>query len=741
MNNILLVTMSLDIGGAETHFIELACALKRRGYNVVCASRGGSYVSVLEAADIKHYRVPLTSKHPSSLLEAYRTLEKIAADEKIDIVHAHARIPAFICHFLCKKKNIVFVTTAHGAYSTGTGLKYVTRWGQKTLAVSEDIKKYLLDNYKLSENDITVTINGINSERFAPGDADESVYEELGVPRGGKNIVYLGRINFDSGEYAFKLARLAPKILEREPDANIVIIGAGDRLDELSGEAEAINAALPRKAVFLTGARTDVDRLLRMASLVVAVSRAALEAMSCEKRVLLASDFGYMGLYDDTIKEACINNNFTCRGFEKPSDDVFLRDVLTALSEDAAVSAPILSAGRALVKERYSIERMTDDAVNVYEKVKGRSYGKKYDFLILGYYGFNNSGDDALLDAVIQNLLSIQPGLSLCVLSNMSMKLRKEENIDFFDRFNIISVIRTLRRSETLIYGGGNLIQDVTSTKSLIYYVSVLFCAQMIGTKTMLYSNGVGPVNKRFNRYMVKKIVNNVDVITLRESISHRFLNEIGVTKPDIYETADITLTIDLPAPERIDGILSRENIPANERFICVSVRGWKNNPPAFEADLARALDAIYAARGLRTLFIPFHEPYDREISKRVASLMKTDAFIVSGRYNAQDIIGVISRSELVLGMRLHSLIFGTAAGVRLCGIVYDEKVRGFLDSVHVSDFVNIEDATFVSLSDALSVALDRPVTAALRESYAELKQKALLNSRYAIELLERKNY
>ncbi|MBQ3379329.1 MAG: polysaccharide pyruvyl transferase CsaB [Clostridia bacterium] len=741
MNNILLVTMSLDIGGAETHFIELACALKKRGYNVVCASRGGSYVSVLETADIKHYRVPLTSKHPASILRAYRMLEQIVAEEKTDIVHAHARIPAFICHFLCKKKNIVFVTTAHGAYSTGTGLKYVTRWGQKTLAVSEDIKRYLLDNYKLDEKNITVTINGISSERFSPGEPDDSVYDELSIPRGGRNIVYLGRINFDSGEYAFRLARLAPRILERAPDANIVIIGAGDRFEELSREVEAVNSLLPRKVVYLTGARTDVDRLLRIASLVIAVSRAALEAMSCEKRVLLAGDFGYMGLYSEDMTDACINNNFTCRGFEKPADEVFLSDILRALSEDAETSERVRRAGRALVMERYSIERMTDDAISVYEKVRGRSYGKKYDFLILGYYGFNNSGDDALLDAVIQNLLSIQPGLSLCVLSNMSMKLRNEKDIDFFDRFNIISVIRTLKHSETLIYGGGNLIQDVTSTKSLIYYVSVLFCAQIMGAKTMLYSNGVGPVNKKFNRYIVKKIVNNVDVITLRESISHAFLNEIGVTKPDIYETADITLTIDPPAPERIDEILRAENIPPEDKFVCVSVRNWKNNPASFEGDLARALDEIYAQRGFRALFIPFHEPFDRDISKRVMALMNTDALVLSGKYNAQDIIGVISRSELVLGMRLHSLIFGTAAGVRLCGIVYDEKVRGFLDSVHVPDFVNIDDATYVSISDALACALDKRPTAAMRASYASLKERALLNSKYAIELLGRKNF
>lgn len=741
MKNILLVTMSLDIGGAETHFIELACALKKRGYNVICASRGGAYVSVLEKADIPHYVVPLTSKRPTSILEAYKLLEDIVRDEKIEIVHAHARIPAFICHFLCKKKNIVLVTTAHGAYSTKMGLRYVTRWGQKTLAVSEDIKKYLLENYKLSDKDIKVTINGINSDKFSPREPDDSIYDEFSIPRGGENIVYLGRINFDSGEYAFRLAGLAPEILNKYPDANIIIIGSGDKFSELSQEVEKINDSLSRKAVFLTGARTDVDRLLQIASLVVSVSRAALEAMSCKKRVLLASDFGYMGLYSDEIKEACINNNFTCRGFEKPSDDVFLNDIFTALSEDKEAVSRILDAGRAAVVENYSIEKMTDDAVSVYESVKGRSYGKKYDFLILGYYGFNNSGDDALLDAVIHNLLSLQPGLSMCVLSNMPTKLRSELSIDSFHRFNIISVIRTISQSEVLIYGGGNLIQDVTSTKSLIYYVSVLFFAQILGTKTMLYSNGVGPVNKKLNRAIVKRILNNVDVITLRESISYNFLKEIGVTKPDIYETADITLTMSPPSPSQIDETLLLENIMMNEDFACISVRNWPKNPPSFEKDMAGALDTLYEEKGIKTLFMPLHEPHDREISLRIRSLMRSNSLILNNSYNAQNLIGIMSRSRLVAGMRLHSLIFGAAASARICGIVYDEKVKGFLDSVGVEEFVNIEDFTCESFLRTVNAALEKKNTGKAMPSYEMLKKRALLNSKYAIELLKRKNY
>jgi len=741
LKNILLVTMSLDIGGAETHFIELACALKSRGYNVICASRGGSYVKVLEDANITHYTVPLTSKHPTSILNAYKLLEDIVKKEQIEIVHAHARIPAFICHFLCKKKNIVLVTTTHGSYSTRAGLKYVTRWGQKTLAVSEDIKKYLLDNYKISEKDITVTINGINSDKFAPREADDSIYDEFSIPRGGRNIVYLGRINFDSGEYAFRLARLAPEILKVHPDVNVVVIGSGDRFEELKKEVDAINASLPRKAVFLTGARTDVDRMLQIADLVVSVSRAALEAMSCEKRVLLASDFGYMGLYNEEMREACINNNFTCRGYDKPSDDVFYGDILKALYEEPDERERIVKAGRRVVIEHYSIERMADDAISVYESVKGRSYGKKYDFLILGYYGFNNSGDDALLDAVIHNLLSLQPGLSMCVLSNMPANLRAELGIDSFHRFNIFSVIRTIRRSETLIYGGGNLIQDVTSTKSLLYYVSVLRIAHMLGTKTMLYSNGVGPVNKPKNRELVHKVLNRVDVITLREKISYNFLKEIGVDKPAIYETADITLTMSPPEPHQIDALLDAENIPKNEDFICVSVRNWPKNPETFETDMAHALDTIYEKYGIKTLFTPLHEPHDREISMRVQKNMKSPSMMLKNSYNAQSLIGIMSRSRLVAGMRLHSLIFGAASSSRICGIVYDEKVQGFLDSACVNEAIYIEDFAsdkFIALVDkSLSKQFDKNDLPA----YDALRERALLNSKYAIDLLKRKNY
>lgn len=152
--NILLALMQLNIGGAETHVVELAKELKRRGFNVFVVSNGGVYVKELEEAGIKHFNAPLKNKNPFNMLRSARLLAQIIKNEKIDIVHSHARIPSFILGRLHKIMKFPFVTSAHWVFTTKYGLKYITDWGEKVVAVSEDIKTYLMDNYKIPESDI-----------------------------------------------------------------------------------------------------------------------------------------------------------------------------------------------------------------------------------------------------------------------------------------------------------------------------------------------------------------------------------------------------------------------------------------------------------------------------------------------------------------------------------------------------------------------------------------------------------
>ena len=146
---ILMSLMQLDIGGAETHVVELAKELKRRGHEIIITSNGGAYVSELENFGIRHFTVPLQNKNPKNVLCAFKLLKKIIKEEKPDVVHSHARIPSFIIGKLWKKMKFPFVTTAHWVFTTKYGLKYITDWGEKTLAVSDDIKTYLIDMFFL----------------------------------------------------------------------------------------------------------------------------------------------------------------------------------------------------------------------------------------------------------------------------------------------------------------------------------------------------------------------------------------------------------------------------------------------------------------------------------------------------------------------------------------------------------------------------------------------------------------
>ena len=165
---VLMTLMGLDIGGAETHVVELSKELKKQGYDIIVASNGGVYEQELAEAGIRHYKVPMNQRNVMKMMKSYMLLKKIIRKEKPDIVHSHARIPGFICGMLKKKLKFTFVTSAHWVFYTGMGLKYLTNWGQKVVAVSEDIKQYLMDNYHVRSENIFVTINGIDTDKFSP---------------------------------------------------------------------------------------------------------------------------------------------------------------------------------------------------------------------------------------------------------------------------------------------------------------------------------------------------------------------------------------------------------------------------------------------------------------------------------------------------------------------------------------------------------------------------------------------
>ena len=146
---ILMVTMSMNIGGAETHILELCRELVSLGHKVTLASNGGVYADEAVSFGVEHIKLPLNTKKPAAVLKSYKGLYEVISKGEFDIVHAHARIPAFIVGLLHDRitfdggRKFRFVTTSHLNFSTNLLWRRISRWGERVMAVSEDIACYM----------------------------------------------------------------------------------------------------------------------------------------------------------------------------------------------------------------------------------------------------------------------------------------------------------------------------------------------------------------------------------------------------------------------------------------------------------------------------------------------------------------------------------------------------------------------------------------------------------------------
>ncbi|NLA86421.1 MAG: glycosyltransferase, partial [Clostridiales bacterium] len=521
---ILMTAMSLGIGGAETHIIELAGELKRRGFDVLVASNGGVFVPEIEEKGIRHFLVPMNRRNIIHMARSYFLLRKLIKNEKPDIVHAHARIPAFICGLLNKSLRFPFVTTAHWVFETGGGLKYLTNWGHKTIAVSEDIKDYLIVNYNINERNIFVTINGIDTEKFSSGTSGSKIIDEFQLDETRPIITSVSRLDASRALVAEQLINIAPELDKRLPGVQLLIAGGGDVYDKLNAKAGAVNRSLGHRIVTMTGPRTDISEIIAAGDIFVNVSRSALEAMASEKPVILAGNEGYIGLLSPDNMRAAQENNFCCRGFPMSTEERLLEDIVRCFDMPQEEWTSLGAFERDFILSEYSVSRMAEDSLKAYEAVRR----KKHNVVMSGYYGFGNAGDEAILQSVHQNIDDTGGDIAITVLSKDPGETKSRYGYDAVNRFGLCSVIKALKSCDALVSGGGSLLQDHTSTRSLLYYLMIIRAAEFFKKKVMIYANGIGPIRKKSNRRRVGKIVGRADVITLRDDVSAEELRSMG---------------------------------------------------------------------------------------------------------------------------------------------------------------------------------------------------------------------
>ncbi len=299
--------------------------------------------------------------------------------------------------------------------------------------------------------------------------------------------------------------------------------------------------------------------------------------------------------------------------------------------------------------------------------------------VLSGYYGFDNAGDEALLAAITSSIHQYAPEAEFTVLSGSPQKTAELHQVPAVYYMNPFAVIQTLRNCDLLISGGGSIFQDVTSVRSLTYYIGIVALARLFNRPVIFYAQGVGPINRRISKFLMRRIANRVNFISLRDETSMEFLRSIGVSRPPMKVTADPVFALQARPAEQaaMEDTIRRFN-PQNRPCIGVSLRSWKPLD-GYQPLLAAQLDDL-SRQGYQIVFVPLAFPEDIPACETVASLMQQPSFIVKDRLlTSGEHLALISHFHLMIGMRLHALVFSARCGVPFAGISYDPKVEAFL--------------------------------------------------------------
>ncbi len=366
---------------------------------------------------------------------------------------------------------------------------------------------------------------------------------------------------------------------------------------------------------------------------------------------------------------------------------------------------------------------------------------------ISGYYGCGNTGDEAVLAGIVESFEK-RAGVvaaEFTVLSADPADTERRHGVAAVDRMSVGAVRGALRSSDLLISGGGSLLQDTTSVRSLLYYLWVVRMGLKAGVPVMFYAQGIGPLRRPISRFLTRLVANKVSHITVRDSGSANLLKRIGVTRPPIEVTADPAFALTACSAERIEEIRQSAGVRDGGPAIGIALRPWHAAHDGPDAQsLAEMADRIVDSRGGQIVFIPMQPPGDVDIAADVYGLMRRQdaALIVVEPLSPRETLGLIGSLDGLVAMRLHALIFAAASGVPLAALSYDPKVTHLMRGLGQEAY-GIGLATFTPrfAADCAVRSFQRTPEerAGLRSQAEDMARKALINVDRALRIAREK--
>ena len=293
--------------------------------------------------------------------------------------------------------------------------------------------------------------------------------------------------------------------------------------------------------------------------------------------------------------------------------------------------------------------------------------------LLSGYYGFRNTGDEAVLAGIIEGLRRRLPDVELCVLSADPASTAAEYGVAAADRWRTPVIWSELRKADFLIQGGGSLLQDVTSPQSPVYYLGVLHLARLARTPYMVFAQGIGPLRSAFLRGVTVRNLRRARAVTVRDEESARMLQEWGLRRPEVRVTADPGLLVEPSGEARRQQLLRQLDLAPEQPYIVIALREW----PGLQ-ELLPSVVTLLRRRDEALLVLPFQFERDLPLALDLSRMLPNRVHLPRDLLGPADSAAVIQGARAVIGMRLHAMIFAAAVQTPAVAIAYDPKVDVF---------------------------------------------------------------
>lgn len=638
--NILQILPGLDVGGVETGTLDISKELVKKGHKVIVVSNGGRLVKGLIDAGARHIKLPVHEKSLFTVIKMVKRLRYIIKEEHIDIVHARSRVPAIIAFFAARQTEACFITTAHGYYSTHL-LSRVMGWGKYVVVASSVIGRHMIEDFGVPRERIRFIPRGVDLEKFIFKPIDPA------FAKAEYRIGVVGRITPIKG-HAFFIQAIA-RVIRIFPKIKVVIVGdaPGDKPEYRDNLKALIRKLDIERFIEFLGSRHDIPDIMSGLDLLVlpsigqeAFGRVIIEAGASGVPVIAARIGGVVDIIEDGKTGLLV----------KPGDIMEMVDSIIRLLRDRSLAKDMASEARKKIEKEYSLVRMTEDTIRLYEEAHNKKKILVIKIAAIGDVILSVPGIKAIRNNLPEASISVLVGsesrsvLKKCpYLDEVIIYDRKEKDKGLKGLLRMSSILRRKafeisidlqnNRASHLLAWMGNIPRRFGYSNRKMGF--------LINNRLRYLDIGAGPVEEQFR--ILKKAG----------------LNTIGASRRlEIWPGKDDFLYV--------DKFLENEWISEHQEIVGINIGGsWKTKRWPVRC-FARLCDML-AAKDIRVIVTGSEE--ESGLAGELQQMARAKIINATGQTNVTQLAALIKRCRVYITSDSAPMHIASAMGTRFIAL------------------------------------------------------------------------